>query len=788
MLGWKGTDLFPSSQLCTQGSARSSHPPGLLRCRWQGLGASAAQLFPEGQLWDHPTPWTAGMEQRRWLLVALPLLLAIALSGASQWVSASWIQLSLFLLALAAGSVLIFQGRRVDSLETVWLKNHQQLYQKIQTLQEAFQNEQESTQHDIQLLRTHLEKELGLTIEANTTNTLESMWKKDLQEVSKQVQTLQKAFKNTQVYAQRDLQMIRTVLKDELGKTVEANVTGNIACTWQNDLLQLSQQIQTLKRTFQNMKVAIQRDLLMTRTDLENKLERTVEEKTSTLESRLEKDHHEISKQIQILQENFLNTYETTQRDLQMIRIHLEHELERTVEENTRTMESMWKKDLLQLSQQMQTLQEAFQNMEVSTQRDLQTIRTDVKNELERTVEENTRTMESMWKKDLLQLSQQMQTLQEAFQNMEVSTQRDLETVRADMKNELGRTVEENTRTMESMWKKDLLQLSQQMQTLQEAFQNMEGSTQRDLETIRTDMKNELERTVEENTRTMESMWKKDLLQLSQQMQTLQEAFQNMEVSTQRDLQMIRADKKNELGRTVKENTSRVLESMQLMDIQQISQKIQTLEETLQTILGSTKYDLDLPVLRSYKGDVILDADTAHPRLEISADGRRVKDTGVIRFLFRNEKRFDSHLFVLAKEGYTSGKHYWEVNVGTRRNWALGIACESVTRKGTLTLCPENGFWVIACVDGQDYLACTNPWTCLTVTGCLSKIGIFLNIPAKQVSFYDVFRAVALYTFSIAEGSSQEGKFLPFFSTGLAASEPDTEPLEILPFSDDDDE
>lgn len=185
-------------------------------------------------------------------------------------------------------------------------------------------------------------------------------------------------------------------------------------------------------------------------------------------------------------------------------------------------------------------------------------------------------------------------------------------------------------------------------------------------------------------------------------------------------------------------------------------------------------------------GDVILDADTAHPRLEISADGRTVKDTGVIRFLLRNQKRFDSHLFVLAKEGYTSGKHYWEVNVGTRRNWALGIACESVARKGTLTLCPENGFWVIACVDGQDYVACTNPWTSLTVTGYLSKIGIFLDIPAKKVSFYDVFKAVALYTLSIADGSRQEGKFLPFFSTGLAAAEPDTEPLAILQFSDDD--
>ncbi|NWV69379.1 A33 protein, partial [Malurus elegans] len=185
---------------------------------------------------------------------------------------------------------------------------------------------------------------------------------------------------------------------------------------------------------------------------------------------------------------------------------------------------------------------------------------------------------------------------------------------------------------------------------------------------------------------------------------------------------------------------------------------------------------------------VTLDSDTAHPRLEVSADGRRVKDTGVIRFLLSNEKRFDSHLFVLAEKGYTTGKHYWEVNVGTRTNWAVGIALESVTRKGTLTLTPQNGFWIFMCADGQDYWAYSNPWTCLTVTGSLSKIGIFLDIPAKQVSFYNVFKRAALYTFSIANGSSQEGKFIPLFSTGLAVAEPDTEALEIVQFSDDDDD
>ncbi|XP_009070403.1 PREDICTED: E3 ubiquitin-protein ligase TRIM39-like, partial [Acanthisitta chloris] len=174
---------------------------------------------------------------------------------------------------------------------------------------------------------------------------------------------------------------------------------------------------------------------------------------------------------------------------------------------------------------------------------------------------------------------------------------------------------------------------------------------------------------------------------------------------------------------------------------------------------------------------VTLDVDTAHPRLEISAGGKSVKDSGVIRDLPSNEKRLDSHLFVFAKEGYRYGRSYWEVDVGKRRNWALGIALESVPRKGPLTLSPQNGFWVIAREDGRDYWAYTDPWTRLSVTGELSVIGIFLSIPAKKVSFYDVINRTCLYTFSIAAGRTQEEKFIPFFSTGPAAAGPDPEPL-----------
>ncbi|XP_072214342.1 butyrophilin subfamily 1 member A1-like [Excalfactoria chinensis] len=185
--------------------------------------------------------------------------------------------------------------------------------------------------------------------------------------------------------------------------------------------------------------------------------------------------------------------------------------------------------------------------------------------------------------------------------------------------------------------------------------------------------------------------------------------------------------------------------------------------------------------------DVTLNADTAHPRLEVSEDGKSVNDTGVIRKVPDREERFDSHLFVLAKEGYTSGRRYWEVDVGRRKNWILGVASESVARKGIVALSPKNGFWVIALADGEEYWAYTDPWTRLTVRGRPQKIGIFLNISAKKLSFYNVKKKTDLYTFNIGR-SVQGRKFVPFFSTGSGVSVLDTEPLKIVQGFDDDDD
>ncbi|XP_068024313.1 E3 ubiquitin-protein ligase TRIM39-like [Melanerpes formicivorus] len=268
-----------------------------------------------------------------------------------------------------------------------------------------------------------------------------------------------------------------------------------------------------------------------------------------------------------------------------------------------------------------------------------------------------------------------------------------------------------------------------------------------------------------------------DFQKLSQQMETLQKAVQDMQESTQRDLQSL----ENKLGKNV-ELMKTLLKAVQNVQILQ-----EATRHDFQILRADLQNNQELFRIQRYQGDVTLDADTAHPRLEISEAGKSVKDTGALRDVPRNDLRFDSHLFVLAKEGYTSGRHYWQVDVGRRKSWTLGVARESVGRKGALTLSPENGFWAIGLVDGRDCWAFVEPWSRLSVGGRPQKIGLFLDVSAKQLSVYDVHKKRALHTFTIAGGSSQAEKFFPFFSTGLASGTPEDEPLSIVQDTADDD-
>ncbi|XP_032903518.1 E3 ubiquitin-protein ligase TRIM39-like, partial [Amblyraja radiata] len=144
---------------------------------------------------------------------------------------------------------------------------------------------------------------------------------------------------------------------------------------------------------------------------------------------------------------------------------------------------------------------------------------------------------------------------------------------------------------------------------------------------------------------------------------------------------------------------------------------------------------------------VTLDVETAHARLEVSEDRKRVRRTETERSLPDTGKRFTVYACVLGSEGFTSGRHYWEVEVAGSRVWSLGVAAESVERKGNDDLTPETGVWNIRRL-GNVFVALTSPLSRLPARPIPGRVGVYLSYESGTVSFYDADTKSHLHTFT----------------------------------------
>uniref|UniRef100_A0A8C3SUL8 B30.2/SPRY domain-containing protein n=1 Tax=Chelydra serpentina TaxID=8475 RepID=A0A8C3SUL8_CHESE len=146
--------------------------------------------------------------------------------------------------------------------------------------------------------------------------------------------------------------------------------------------------------------------------------------------------------------------------------------------------------------------------------------------------------------------------------------------------------------------------------------------------------------------------------------------------------------------------------------------------------------------------DVTLDPDTANPNLVLSEDRKRVRHGDTRQDLPNNPERFDYCVFVLGAEGFAGGRRYWEVEVGDKTGWNLGVCRESVSRKGKVTLTTKQGYWAVTLRNGDKYSISTSPWTPLPVSVRPGRVGIFLDYEAGEVSFYNVTDRSHLFTFT----------------------------------------
>uniref|UniRef100_A0A672QFD8 E3 ubiquitin-protein ligase TRIM39-like n=2 Tax=Sinocyclocheilus grahami TaxID=75366 RepID=A0A672QFD8_SINGR len=173
-------------------------------------------------------------------------------------------------------------------------------------------------------------------------------------------------------------------------------------------------------------------------------------------------------------------------------------------------------------------------------------------------------------------------------------------------------------------------------------------------------------------------------------------------------------------------------------------------------------YGKELRKLQNYASEVILDSATAQRDLCLSEDGRQVRYEEQRKGSMHSDtpRRFNPALFVLAREALSFGRHYWEVDVGHKTAWTVGVARGSVRRKGEIRLSPEGGFWCLWLKSGE-VKALTGNRVPLHLATLPQKLGIFLDYEAGQVSFYDVKTRSHLYTFNDAFTESVYPIFSP---------------------------
>ncbi|KAI2659005.1 E3 ubiquitin-protein ligase TRIM62 [Labeo rohita] len=172
-----------------------------------------------------------------------------------------------------------------------------------------------------------------------------------------------------------------------------------------------------------------------------------------------------------------------------------------------------------------------------------------------------------------------------------------------------------------------------------------------------------------------------------------------------------------------------------------------------------------------------MDPITAHQRLILSDDCTIVAYGNLHpQPLQDSPRRFDVEVSVLGAEGFSAGVHYWEVMVSEKTQWMIGVANETVNRKGSIQIQPSRGFYCIVMHDGNQYSACTEPWTRLNVKSKLEKVGVYLDYPKGLLVFYNADDMSWLYTYR----EKFIAKLYPYFSPGQShANGKNVQPLRI---------
>ncbi|XP_067266145.1 E3 ubiquitin-protein ligase TRIM39-like isoform X3 [Chanodichthys erythropterus] len=168
---------------------------------------------------------------------------------------------------------------------------------------------------------------------------------------------------------------------------------------------------------------------------------------------------------------------------------------------------------------------------------------------------------------------------------------------------------------------------------------------------------------------------------------------------------------------------------------------------------------------------VTFDPNTAHCNLILSDDLTSVRYSDEEQTFPDNPERFDMFACVLGSEGFDSGSHCWDVEVGDSTGWFLGVMNESAQRRNKIF--SRSGIWLVGhfCGEYKAHVPPQSP-TLLPVKEKLQRIRVHLDWDSGKLSFSDPLTDTHIHSFT----HTFTERLFPFFGVGCNIS-----PLQILP-------
>ncbi|XP_073479443.1 E3 ubiquitin/ISG15 ligase TRIM25-like [Aquarana catesbeiana] len=148
--------------------------------------------------------------------------------------------------------------------------------------------------------------------------------------------------------------------------------------------------------------------------------------------------------------------------------------------------------------------------------------------------------------------------------------------------------------------------------------------------------------------------------------------------------------------------------------------------------------------------DILLDGNTACKNIQISDDGKTVSWLSKNQNHPETPERFKSCPQVLSSQSFSSGRHYWEVDVGESDEWRVGMCYPSIERVGLQSAIGRNKkSWGLDRERNQYKVIHDNVDTPLPTNLFSNRVRIYLDYEAGQISFYDLCDPIRhLHTFT----------------------------------------